>query len=103
MPRLLLCCCWEMPPSAGCAVALQRRASSQFWRFAASSEQFQTPSYVVNHLLLTHDGQDGTGTRLDLPNDKRRLEYSIKNYTTISRQTHFCKTITWVSPASWTR
>lgn len=38
---------------------------------SGSSEQFQTPGNVVNHLLLAHDGQDSTGTRLDLPKNKR--------------------------------
>lgn len=35
------------------------------------SEQLQTPGHVIHHLLLTHDGQDGAGARLNLPKNKR--------------------------------
>lgn len=35
------------------------------------SEQLQTPGHVVHHLLLTHDGQDSAGARLNLPKNKR--------------------------------
>lgn len=44
---------------------------------SASSEQFQTPGNVVNHLLLAHDGQDSTGTRLDLPKNKRFWAWTL--------------------------
>lgn len=44
---------------------------------SASSEQFQTPGNVVNHLLLAHDGQDSTGTRLDLPKNKRLWAWTL--------------------------
>lgn len=61
-------CCWEMLPAAGCMMALQSHAFPTVG--FSPSKQFQTPSDIVHHLLLTHDGQDSAGPSLDLPKTK---------------------------------
>lgn len=58
-------CCWEMLPSAGCTLLPQSHAYPLWGR--DPSEQLQTPSDIVHHLLLAHDGQNGVGAGLHLP------------------------------------
>lgn len=59
-----------LPPTGKCCplldalVALQNNASATVG--LSPSEQLQTPSDIVHHLLLTHDGQDSAGARLHL-------------------------------------
>lgn len=57
-------CCCKMLPTAGCMMALQSHAFPTVG--FSPSKQFQTPSDIVHHLLLTHDGQDSAGPSLNL-------------------------------------
>lgn len=97
-------CCWEMLPAAGCMMALQSHAFPTVG--FSPSKQFQTPSDIVHHLLLTHDGQDSAGPSLYLPKTKGvgyvlRLPYISMPCT--QKQQKWPVSLTWVSPASCTR
>lgn len=65
MPRLSLLlgkaalCCLHRGIAEACPLPFHCRLSP--------SEQLQTPSNIVHHLLLTHYGQDSAGTSLHLP------------------------------------